>query len=109
MFATITELLNSNFIPAVVIAPLLAFLTYKQTRAGQRDTREMQEKADSVSETQKAMLAYKDLYETEHERRLEAEGDLKTCRSLVRRDFETAVSSILDQQPNKTPEQKGQQ
>jgi hypothetical protein len=97
---TVLQILNSSFFPTVVVASFLGFLNFKQIRAGQQDTTEMQEKANKVSETQNTMQAYKDLYETEHKRRVEAEADLAICRGLVRDDFEKAMRS-LDESPRK--------
>lgn len=102
MLDDVLKVLNSSFFPTVVVALTATSLTYRQTRAGQRDTRDMAEKANTVLETQNAMLAYKDLYETERARRIEAENDLAICRGMVRENFENALRTI-DRQPSRRP------
>jgi hypothetical protein len=69
----------------------------------------MQAKANAVSETQNAMKAYKDLYETERARRIEAEDDLAICRGMVREDFEKAMRSIDQNSTSLTRKPKNHQ
>lgn len=89
----VSQFLNSNFTTTAVVSIILGFLTFKNTRAGQRDTNKMQDKANTISENQNALNAYKDLLQTEHDRRVEAEADNKELRQYVRKDFEAAIKS----------------
>jgi hypothetical protein len=102
----------AGYLPTGVVALVVGWWGYKNTRAGQRDTRRMQEKANAVSETQTALNAYKDLYEAmraraerAEERQHAAEEKAERCESLSRSEFESAIRSMTDLLPKKDPSQ----
>lgn len=109
-----TEVLHqiSGYLPTGLVALIVGYWGYKNTRAGQRDTTKMQEKANAVSETQNALTAYKDLYESmraraekAEEKQHAAEEKAERCEALSRAEFEAALRSMTDLLPKKNPTQ----
>lgn len=93
-----------NYLATTGVALCLGYLTYRSTRAGQKDTERMQEKANRIQETQQALDAqkiisdqWKESFLEERSRRKEAEDDLATCRNLVRKDFEDSVRKMMEE------------
>jgi hypothetical protein len=93
-----------NYLATGGVALCLGYFTYRSTRAGQKDTERMQEKANRIQETQQALDSQKiiaeqwrDSYLEERTRRKEAEEDLVACRGLVRKDFEDSVKKMMDE------------
>lgn len=67
----------ADFGPTMVVSLTLGYLTYRAQKAGQRDTREMQSKANSLAESKQAAEEWRNLYFEEKARRLDAEQQLR--------------------------------
>lgn len=104
----------AGYLPTGIVALIVGWWGYRNTRAGQRDTTKMQEKANAVSETQQALNAYKDLYEAmraraerAEQKQHEAEEKAEACESLKRSEFEAAIRSMTELLPKNSPPTEG--